>query len=143
MKTRNDSEFGCVELNPDLNDYYDLETDEEIYVPSNYPFDIPKVYLEGWWNPHDTVEGDCIIMVRDNAVVIYTHYDGYCDKYGVEEYNLDTLEKRTYYVEQGSSSRMDRLDYSRIVHYIDPNLIKKINNNKESSLSNKIHPLDE
>lgn len=40
-------EHGYVQLNPDLNDLYDVESGEEIYVPSNYPFSIPNVYLDG------------------------------------------------------------------------------------------------
>ena len=127
MRIRNDSEFGYVELDPDLNEYYDMETDEKFYEPSDYPYDIPKVYLEGCWTPYDTVEEDSIIMVRDSIVTVYTHYDKYCDKYNIEEYNLDTLEKRIYCVTPGSSSRMEMSDYYRLVNYIDPNLIKKIN----------------
>lgn len=131
MKIKSSSEFGYVELDPNINDYYDMETGEEIYVPSNYPFDIPKVYIEGCWCRHDVFEQDSIITVRDNMVTVYKHYDNYCDEYDIEEYNLDTLEKKIYYVTPGSHSRMDMLDYCRLVHYIDPNLIKRINNNED------------
>lgn len=143
MKTRIDSRYGYVELNPDFNDYYDEETGEAIYEPSRYPYDIPKVYLEGSWPHLDTIQQDSVIMVRDNIVTVYNHYDKDCEKYNIEVYNLDTLEKKTYEVTP-CSSRMNMQDYFRIANYVDPNFIKKINDNKDIPiLPNKIFPLDE
>ena len=126
MRIRNDSEFGYVELDPNLNEYYDMETDEKIYEPSDYPFNIPKVYLEGCRSAFEPVAEDSIITVRDSIVTVY-NYGRYWDKYTIEVYNLDTSEKRIYCVTPGSSSRMEMLDYYRLIDYIDPNLIKRIN----------------
>ncbi len=50
--------------------------------------------------------------------------------YDVEEYRLDTLEKKTYKVTLDSTSPISVDDITSLVDYIDPNLIKKINNNK-------------
>lgn len=133
MKIKNDSEFGYVELDPNINDYYDIETGEEIYVPSNYPFDIPKVYIEGCWCHHDATEQDSIISVRENIVTIYKHYDNYCDEYDVEEYDLNTLEKKLYNVTLDYSSRIEIRDYYKLLNYIDPNIIKRINNNEDTN----------
>ena len=160
-------ERGYVQFNPDLNDSYDMENEEGIYVPSDYPFDIPKVYLEGaceTYYPQIAFawSDDSIIVVRDKVLTQYTKHsyaellaededgnviwvDGrtapyigcwkgkYLDEvrgaleYDIEEYHLDTLEKKKYKVTLESTSKMNADDIIRFVDYIDPNIIKRIN----------------
>jgi hypothetical protein len=129
MKRNYEPGFGYVELNPDLNDFYDPETGEEIYIPSNYPFDIPKVYIEGGLG--ECVDRNSIITVKDNLVTRYTHFDNCGSEFYVVEYNLDTLEKKEYNFKLNSSSRISLWDCFSLLDYIDPNLIKKINNKDE------------
>jgi len=126
-------ECGYVEFNPDLNDSYDMENGEEIYVPSNYPFDIPKVYIEG--SLGECVDENSIVTVRDNMVTRYTHFDNCGSEFYAVEYNLDTLEKKKYNFKLDSTSRMDLWDYYSLLDYIDPNLIKRINNNEDDIIT--------
>ena len=72
-------ERGYVELNPDLNDLYDMEHNEGIYVPSDYPFSIPKVYLEGacdTYFPQIVFDwsDDTVIVVRGKILTKYTKH---------------------------------------------------------------------
>lgn len=52
--------------------------------------------------------------------------------YDIEEYHFDTLEKKTYKVTLDSTSPISVDDLTNLVDYIDPNLIKKIDNNKDN-----------
>ena len=52
-------------------------------------------------------------------------------EYDIEEFHLDTLEKKTYKVTLDSTSPITVDDITNLVDYIDPNLIKKFNNNKD------------
>ena len=72
-------ERGYIEFNPDLNDSYDMEHDEGIYVPSDYPFSIPKIYLEGsceTYYPQVAFDwsDDTVVVVRDNFLIKYTKH---------------------------------------------------------------------
>lgn len=159
-----DSAQGYIQLNPDLNDSYDGETGEEIYIPSHYPFRIPRVYLDGDMDVNADSYINSLIVVDDNILTKYTPLDymeelvededgniiwidcritheddwkgkhlrkfRYADEFLVEDFDLKTLEKKVYRTKLESSSRMDLWDYYRLVDYIDPNLIKKINNHK-------------
>lgn len=82
-------ERGYVQFNPDLNDSYDTEHDEEIYVPSNYPFKIPKVFLEGTreiYYPQTVFDwyDESVIAVRNNILTKYTKH-GYCELLAKDE----------------------------------------------------------
>ena len=159
-------EYGYVQLNPDLNDVYDMEHEEEIYAPSNYPFNIPKVYLEGageeyypqilfsWFD-------DSVVVVNEKILIKYTKhsygellaedengnviwvdgrtapYEGcWAGKYlgehrgvleyDIEEFHLDTLEKKKFKVSLESSAPMDVNDVGKLIDYIDPNIIKRV-----------------
>lgn len=160
-----DSAEGYIQLNPDLNDSYDGETGEEIYIPSHYPFRIPRVYLEGSMEVNADLYIQSTIVVDGNVLTKYTPLDymeelvedengniiwidcrdtykedwkgkhlrkfRYADEFRVEDFDLNTLEKKVYRTKLESSSRMDLWDYYRLVDYIDPNLIKKINDHKD------------
>ncbi len=158
---------GYVQFNPDLNDSYDMENKEKLYVPSEYPFSIPKIYLKGFKEeqyPEDLLSWgrDSVIVTNDKILTRYTKsgyfesvtedengmtiwVDGrtvpyeecwkrkYLGEYGgveeivVEEFNLETLEKKKYKVTLDSTSPMDVDDFYSLVDYIDPNIIKRIN----------------
>lgn len=164
-------EHGYIEYNPYLNNSYDKEHDEEIYVPSEYPLSIPRVYLEGsceTYYPQIAFgwSDDTIVVARDNFLIKYTKHC-YCEllaedengnviwvdgrtapysgcwkgkylnevrgalSYDIEEFHFDTFEKKTYKVTLDSTSPITVNDLTNLVDYIDPNLIKKINNNKD------------
>ena len=129
--------FGYVELNPNLNDSYDPETGEEIYIPSNYPFDIPKVYLDGYsdYDCNGRFENS-VITVSDTKLTKYTYnisnWDGLAE-YNIEEFNLDTLEKKKYKVSLEATSQMDAFDCLSLIDYIDPNIINRITPNKDTN----------
>lgn len=53
-------------------------------------------------------------------------------EYDVEEFDLDTLDKKTYKVTLDSISKMDLKDYNQLVNYIDPEVIKKFNIGKDT-----------
>lgn len=167
------TESGYVELNPNLNDSYDLETGEEVYVPSEYPFSIPKVYLDAtsvtdYSSLVSSCFDDSIIEVTDEFLTRYTnkiyyealveddngneiwvdgrtlHSENSWDEasyknariamgYEIERIDLNSLEKTKYKVTLESTSQMDMDDYSKFVNYIDSNLIKKININKDTN----------
>ena len=172
------TENGYVELNPNLTDSYDLETGEELYVPSEYPFSIPKVYLDAtsvtdYSSSVSSCFDDSIIEVTDEFLTRYTnkiyyealvkddngnktwidgrtiHSENGWDEapyekariamgYEIERIDLNSLEKTKYKVTLESTSKMDMDDYSKLVNYIDPNLIKKINSSKDANPSNQI-----
>lgn len=72
-------ENGYVEFVADLKDVYDEESGEGIYVPSNYPFSTPKVYLDGAQNvclpevPSSWYD-DSVIVVNDDILTKYTNF---------------------------------------------------------------------
>lgn len=116
--------YGYVEFTPNLNDCYDPETGEEIYVPSNYPLDIPKIYTKAWCD-YDDPGTESIFMIRNNIVIELEDYDRAAGEWAVKEYNLKTLTKTQYRVEFNSMSKMNFNDYYYLLDYIDPNVIKK------------------
>ena len=159
-------EYGYVELNPDLNDVYDMEHEEGIYVPSNYPFSFPQVYLEGACEQYYpqvlfSWSDDSIVVVNDTILTKYTKH-GYAEllaedengnviwvdgrtapyagcwggkylgehrgvlEYDVEEFHLDSLEKKKFKVTLESSAPMDANDVGKLINYIDPNIIKQV-----------------
>lgn len=124
---------GYIELNPDLNDSYDMESGEGIYVPSDYPFDIPKVYLKGFCCDSLCRNADSVISIRGNILTLYTQYEYSDEDYEVVEYNLDTLEKKEYKVTLNNTSQMGMRDYYNLVDFIDPNIIKRININIDTN----------
>ena len=117
--------YGYVEFTPNLNDCYDPETGEEIYVPSNYLLDIPKIYTKAWCD-YDDPGTESIFMIRDNIVTEFECCNCITGELGVKEYNLDTLVKKQYKVELDSESNMNFEDYYYLLDYIDPNVIKKL-----------------
>lgn len=169
-------ESGYIEFNPDLNDLYDMEHGEEIYVPSNYPLSIPKVYLEGscdTYFPQIVFDwsDESVMVVHDEFLTKYTRHcyselqaedengnviwvDGrtapfegcwkgrYLNEvrgaleYDVEEFHLDTFEKKTFKVTLESTSPMNMEELTKLVDYIDPNIIKKFNTKKLPTPSN-------
>lgn len=54
-------------------------------------------------------------------------------EYDIEEFHLNTLEKKKYKVTLESTSRMDMDDFFRLVDYIDPEIIKRISTNKDTN----------
>lgn len=163
-------ERGYIEFNPNLNDSYDMEHDEGIYVPSDYPFSVPKIYLEGsceTYYPQIAFDwSDDTVVVAHNDFLVKCTKHCYCEllaedekgnvgwvdgrtapyegcwngrylnevrgalEYDVQEFHLDTLEKKTYKVTLDSTSPISVDDLTSIVNYIDPNLIKKITNSE-------------
>ena len=130
------SGYGYLEYNPDLNDSYDMETGKEIYIPSYYPFVIPKVYIKGWCECNDPGM-ESIFTIRDNIVTEFKCYDCITREWGIIEYNLDTLKKGKYNVKLESVSEMNLDDYYYLQDYIDPNTIKKFDLKKDTSPSFK------
>ncbi len=160
-------EGGYVRFNPDLNDSYDMENEEEVYVPSKYPFSIPKIYLKGFkedYYPQVLFSWctDSVIVTNDKILTRYTTSDYFellaedengktmwvdgrtapyegcwkgkylgehrrAQEIVVEEFNLETLEKKKYKVTEESTSPMDMRDFYGLEDYIDPNIIKRIN----------------
>lgn len=116
--------YGHLEYNPDLNDSYDMETGKEIYIPSYYPFVIPKVYIKGWCDCNDPGM-ESIFTIRNNIVTEFECYNCITREWGIKEYDLDTLEKKQYKVKLDSISKMNINDYFYLFDFIDPNLIKK------------------
>ena len=165
-------EHGYIEYNPDLNDSYDMEHNEGIYVPSEYPLNIPKIYLEGScesYYPQIAFDwsDDTVVVVRDNFLIKYNKHC-YCEllaedengniiwvdgrtapyegcwkgrylnevrgalEYDVEEFYLDTLEKKTYKVTLDSTSPISTDELVSLVNYIDPNIITKSKANEDT-----------
>ena len=141
---RSTYEFGYTPLIPEPEEVMEVVgCDDEIYIPPEYPFPIPKVYLEGdqaalyqtycfdWYSKS-------IIVIDDDILTKYTTYDGakfidhvpesIRDRLGfdIKQIDLKTLEKRTYKVILESTSKMDLEDFNELVDYIDPTIIKRI-----------------
>ena len=121
---------GYIQFNPDMNDLYDMEHDEAIYVPSEYPFSIPRVYLEGnnelqYPQTASSWLESSVVVVDRNVLAKYSGHSY------IEEFNFDTLEKRTFEVKLASVAQIGIDDITQLIDYIDPNIIKKVNTKKE------------
>ena len=168
-------ERGYVQFNPDINDSYDMEHDEEIHVPSNYPFTIPKIFIEGTreiYYPQTAFAwyDDSIIATSNNVLTKYTKH-GYCellakDENGniiwvdgrtapyegcwkgtyldetrgvleleIEELDLETFVKNKYKVSLDSTCPIEKNELFEYIDYIDPDIIKRFNANKDTNPS--------
>ena len=61
-----------------------------------------------------------------------SNWDGLAE-YNIEEFNLDTLEKKKYKVSLEATSQMDAFDCLSLIDYIDPNIINRITPNKDTN----------
>ncbi len=141
---RSTYEFGYTPLIPEPEETMEVVgCDDEIYIPPEYPFPIPKVYLEGdqaalyqtYWFDWCSKS---IIVIDDDILTKYTTYDGVkfiddapesirdAQGFDIKQIDLKTLEKRTYKVILESTSKMDLEDFNELVDYVDPTIIKRI-----------------
>ena len=141
---RSTYEFGYTPLIPEPEETMEVVgCDDEIYIPPEYPFPIPKVYLEGdqvalyqtYWFDWCSKS---IIVIDDDILTKYTTYDGVkfiddapesirdAQGFDIKQIDLKALEKRTYKVILESTSKMDLEDFNELVDYVDPTIIKRI-----------------
>ena len=69
---------GSICMIPEVeNNKYVPALEEEDYDPmfdEGYPYRIPKVYLEGWIDPYESLDSgeDSVVVVRNKHIVKYT-----------------------------------------------------------------------
>ena len=101
-------ERGYIEFNPNLNNSYDKEHDEGIYVPSDYPFSVPKIYIEGsceTYYPQIAFDwsDDTVVVAREDFLIKYTKRC-YCELLAEDEngnviYDQHRIETSSFEIE--------------------------------------------
>lgn len=79
---------GSIRMIPDVKNKKTIPVSDEDFdsmFDEGYPYRIPKVYLEGWMDPYESLDlgEDSVVIVRDKHIVKYT-------KIGYKEFLAET-----------------------------------------------------